>query len=322
MERLFSEIYNRYFVIANRILSKKKLSRNVISDTVRKYGFAESLLFLLPKLADNEWELFDEENGAYIPKIKGGIHTPLSRLQRRWLKAALADPRAGLFLDNEQIRELNKKLSDTEVLFDAKDFCYFDRFSDGDNYNDTTYRECFRQLLKAAKEKSFVCITYSNKSNRKTKISALPHRIEYSIKNDCFRVLCYAKTNNGMHRYILRISRMISVIPAADDTSGCDIDETDISQKKVTLTIFDERNAMERAMLQFADYRKNTMRIDDNSYRCEIFYNSDDETELLIELLSFGPMIKVEGDEHFVELIKKRLKKQAGYTATNERTKA
>ena len=118
-----------------------------------------------------------------------------------------------------------------------------------------------------------------------------------------------------MRKYILRISRMISVIPSADDTIGCEIDETDILQKKVTLTIFDERNAMERAMLQFADYRKNTMRIDDNSYRCDIFYNSDDETELLIEILSFGPMMKVQGDKHFVELIKKRLQKQAAYSA-------
>ena len=150
---------------------------------------------------------------------------------------------------------------------------------------------------------------------RKTKICAIPHRLEYSIKNDCYRVLCYSAAKGGMNKYILRISRMISVIPT-NDTDSCEINETDVSRKKVTLTIFDERNAMERAMLQFADYRKNTMRIDYNSYRCEIFYNPDDETELLIELLSFGPMIKVEGDERFIGLIKKRLQKQKTLTSS------
>lgn len=316
MERLFSETCNRYFDVVNRILSKRKAGRNRISDTVKRYGFGESLLFLLPKLTDNEWELFEEEQGSYIPKIKGGIRTPLSSLQKRWLKAALADPRAGLFLTDEQIKKLNEKLSDTEALFDAKDFYYFDRFSDGDDYSNAIYKECFRQLLKAVKEKYYVCITYSNKSGRKTKICAIPHRIEYSIKNDCYRVLCYSAAKGGMSKYILRISRMISVIPTGDDTDSCEISETDVSRKKVTLTIFDERNAMERAMLQFADYRKNTMRIDENSYRCEIFYNPDDETELLIELLSFGPMIKVEGDERFIGLIKKRLQKQKTLTSS------
>ena len=92
--------------------------------------------------------------------------------------------------------------------------------------------------------------------------------------------------------------------------------ETDITVKSrgkesVILKIYDERNAMERAMLQFADYRKNTRRCDDNSYLCEIFYDKDDETELLIEILSFGPMIQVIENDHFINLIKQRLKKQA-----------
>ena len=52
------------------------------------------------------------------------------------------------------------------------------------------------------------------------------------------------------------------------------------------------------------------MRLDDRTYRCEIYYDTDDETELLIEILSFGPMINVEGDERFIRLIKERLMKQ------------
>ena len=39
-------------------------------------------------------------------------------------------------------------------------------------------------------------------------------------------------------------------------------------------------------------------------------YDREDETEVLIRILSFGPMIKVIGSERFVNLIKDRLQKQ------------
>ena len=70
-------------------------------------------------------------------------------------------------------------------------------------------------------------------------------------------------------------------------------------------------------MLQFANYEKNTRKIDDNTYECLIYYNKSTETELLIEILSFGPMIKVVGNEMFLSLIKKRLKRQKTIFADN-----
>ena len=63
-------------------------------------------------------------------------------------------------------------------------------------------------------------------------------------------------------------------------------------------------------MLQFANYEKNTTKIDDNTYECLIYYNQKQETELLIEVLSFGPMFKVTGNERFLQQLKKRLNRQ------------
>ena len=83
------------------------------------------------------------------------------------------------------------------------------------------------------------------------------------------------------------------------------------------ILINNRRNALERAMLQFANYEKNTRKIDDNTYECLIYYNKSTETELLIEILSFGPMIKVVGNEMFLSLIKKRLKRQKTIFADN-----
>ena len=71
-----------------------------------------------------------------------------------------------------------------------------------------------------------------------------------------------------------------------------------------------KRNALERAMLHFANYEKNTTKIDEDTYECLIYYNSNMETELLIEVMSFGPMLTVTGNDRFLSLLKDRLQKQ------------
>lgn len=90
-------------------------------------------------------------------------------------------------------------------------------------------------------------------------------------------------------------------------------------REPVRVIIKNERNALERAMLQFANYEKSTRKLDDDTYECLIYYNKRTETELLIEILSFGPMLKVVGNESFLELLKKRLERQNAYRTNCER---
>lgn len=65
-----------------------------------------------------------------------------------------------------------------------------------------------------------------------------------------------------------------------------------------------------RAMLSFSDLEKETIKIDDDNYRLKLKYRTDDETEILIRILAFGPMMKVVEPVPFVNLIKERLNKQ------------
>ncbi len=76
------------------------------------------------------------------------------------------------------------------------------------------------------------------------------------------------------------------------------------------LHIINKRNALERAMLHFANYEKNTRKIDQDTYECLIYYNQMMETELLIEVMSFGPMLKVVGNDRFLKSLKTRLRRQ------------
>ncbi len=65
-------------------------------------------------------------------------------------------------------------------------------------------------------------------------------------------------------------------------------------------------------MLEFAAYEKHTVRdIEAREYTVELWYDHQDETELLIRLLSFGPVIEILNPPHLREQAKLRIEKQA-----------
>jgi predicted DNA-binding transcriptional regulator YafY len=63
-------------------------------------------------------------------------------------------------------------------------------------------------------------------------------------------------------------------------------------------------------MLHFSHLEKETERIDDKHYKIKLFYEREDETELLIRVLSFGPVLKVIFPDDFVKKLVERLEKQ------------
>ena len=83
------------------------------------------------------------------------------------------------------------------------------------------------------------------------------------------------------------------------------------AEEPVLLQISGERNSLERCMLHFASYEKHTEYDEENGcWLCSIYYDSADETELLIDVLSFGPVVKVLGPESFLAQVKERVKRQ------------
>ena len=116
---------------------------------------------------------------------------------------------------------------------------------------------------------------------------------------------------------LLNLSRIQSVRPVEKILSSCmDLNaliRNSYYNEPVTLHIVNRRNALERAMLHFANYEKNTTKIDEDAYECLIYYNQSMETELLIEVLSFtkvGPMLTVIGNKRFLCSLKARLRRQ------------
>ena len=292
------------------------LSPCIKTVVLKENGFEESPLFIMPKILSGEWDFFEEDNGIFISKLSDGFSIPLSKLQKCYISALLLDEKIQLFFNKKQLDYLKKLFACYHPLWTQEDFYYYDRFTDKDDFNSPVYINVFQTILSAIKKCQWISINYKGKNSINIH-ELLPCRLEYSLKNDRFRLIASPCPGNPVPRIELyNLSNIIEI----SFIEKYEVTQPDINKaimesyykEPVRLLIKDKRNALERTMLQFANYEKNTTKIDNDTYECCIYYNKNVETELLIEILSFGPVLQVTGNEYFLAQLKQRLKKQAG----------
>lgn len=297
---LFSEVYGNYYNTVASILDAaidKPISPKEMRRIVEEKAFAESVLTIPKELSnDGGWPLLDERGKAII---KRETYMPPTILERRWLKSLLLDPRIELFNPNKS------GLENVEPLFHPEDIVYFDQFLDGDPYQDERYIEIFRKVLSALRSKTSLRILYQLKNGSEKWISYNPVRLEYSLRDDKFRLISASKSRVNT----INISKIIEC-----ETNGSfkneDVRDLLHDKRTVELLLKDERQALERVMMQFSVYEKITEKMDDNTYKIALTYETEDEIDIIIRVLSFGPNLKVIGPENFVKQIKNRLEMQ------------
>ena len=296
---LFSEIYGSYFAAVSEILSlavDNKLTGKALTDTIQHQAFGESLLTIPTSLKDGSWALLRQD---FRTPIKNHPQTPLTTLQKQWLKALLSDPRIKLFAPSVE------GLEDFEPLYDPDTFVYFDRYTDGDPYEDEHYIEIFRSILQAINEKRRLRIRYHGHRNTRHCYDCIPYKLEYSAKDDKFRMISAQRGD----RLTVNLSRIRSV-KLLEPWDEADFKPANYREKSLVMELCDERNALERAMLHFSDLEKETVKLDDKHYRITVWYRQDDEPEMLIRILSFGPVLQVLEPESMVQQIRERIEKQ------------
>lgn len=313
---LFSEIYSAYYAAVSEILSKKETDEKEMQEIIGRKAFSESAFFLLPKLK-NEWGLLKKNSdGKYISVLKNKPEMPLTLLEKRWIKSLLSDEKSALFIDEKTRDELEKKLDGVEPLYDTDDFFMFDRFSDGDSFSDEEYIKKYRVIRRAIAENRVLMITFVSGRGVRITHRFMPFRLEYSAKNDKLRI-CAAEVRNGRISGVglINMSR-ITEIKQTDLIYGEKADMTRFFKHRrckepVQLEIMPERNGVERFMTEFAGYEKRT-ETDSESGKCtaQLWYDTQDETELLIRLLSYGPVLEIKAPESFRRLAAERVQKQ------------
>ena len=296
---IFSELYSAYYNTVAAMISgilDGERSEQELQKIVTDRAFGESVLTILPALKSEKWQLVRSDMTtplAHKPAI------PLTMLQKRWLKAISLDSRVKLF--GVEFPDL----ADVEPLFTSADYTIYDQYHDGDPFEDAQYIRNFRIILDAIRRGSQIKFEMMNRKGNTMFVRCRPLRLEYSEKDDKFRVVTAGW-------------RAVSTVNLAKIRS-CAYDmgyrrvsgrERAVVYDTVTVKIRDERNAMERFMLHFAHFEKQAEKLDKNHYLVKIKYAHDDEAEMVIRILSFGPMIEVSEPEPFRKLVIEKLKKQ------------
>lgn len=350
---LFDELFSCYYSTIYHVLKEatnKKLTdtelRKIVSKASDYYGFPITTRLIVERaigegksedahVNKDAWPFFDRvkdtNNHANGNEAKESIMNksrlssisdiPLSRVEKMWLKSILSDPRIKLFMEEETAFP---DLKDVEPLFDWNDFVLFDKYSDGDPYQDEHYIEMFRKVLKAVRNHSRLEIKFRKANNILSFIQEEPIErmigtiyidadyLEYSERDDKFRLI---GNNPRFGRNMVNIASIaccnevekivVSNVYVAEPYSRDDL------KRQAVFELVDEYNSLERFLFNFSHYEKETEYLKkEKRYRITITYDETDETDLLIRTLSFGPYVKCLEPEHFVGLLCDRLQEQ------------
>ena len=296
---IFSELYSAYYNTVAAIISgilDGEHAEQELQKIVMNHAFGESVLTILPALKSGKWQLLHSD---LTTKLEHKPTMPLTTLQKRWLKAISQDPRVKLF--GVEFPELE----DVEPLFTAADYYIYDQYHDGDPFEDEQYIRQFRLILEAIRKGSQIKFEMINRKGDVMFVRCRPVRLEYSEKDDKFRLV------TAGWRAVSTVN-LAKIRACAYDTGWRRVSgrERTVGYDTITVKVRDERNAMERFMLHFAHFEKQAEKLDKKHYLVKIKYASDDETEMVIRILSFGPLVEVLGPESFRKLIIEKLEKQ------------
>lgn len=296
---IFNEIYGCYYNAVAKMIGLAidgRLTEGKMNEIASEHAFEESLLTIIPALKNQDWQLIDHE---FETPIVNKPAMPLTTLEKRWLKTILLDPRIALF------RVPMGELKDVEPLFEPGDIVYFDRYLDGDRYDHPSYIANFHIIQQAIKEHKKIRVKFWNNKNQERKHLLEPIKIEYSDKEDKFRVLCAGRWDIrtiNMGR-VIQCTRLEETFP----------EELCLQTRKRDTLVFeltDERNALERVMMKFAHHKKEIERVAEKLYRVQMEYDIEDETDVLIQIMSFGSYVKILAPDKMKEEFCKRIKKQ------------
>ena len=300
---VFHEIYGSYYNVVAAVLEEAvrgSIDKKTINRIVTEKGFQESGIVIPEALFDGTWPFLRKDGTTplrYRPEM------PLTDLQKAWINAVVKDPRVQLFLP-----ETAEFLPFPEVppIFDQDFFVYYDRYADGDPFTDPLYIENFRLALLALREKRFLQVWFMGKAGER-KLKTVPDRLEYSPKDDKFRLLVHTEKGKSYIINMARVRRIQLGETVPEEYAAAPEPE----KSTLVMELVDERNALERAMIHFSDLEKETEKLAEDRFRIVLHYREEDETEILIRVLSFGPSLQVISPGRFIDLIRERLKKQA-----------
>ncbi|MCM1298341.1 MAG: WYL domain-containing protein, partial [[Eubacterium] siraeum] len=239
---------------------------------------------------------------------------PLTGVEARWLLTVLNDPKADLFLTAKEKEAVARCISAFGYSsFKADAVKYFDRY-----YKETDFKKergLLTAVIFAIKNHRVIEASYISKRGNKVVGSFKPLTVEYSKRDDVFRIFALSCGSGAVFTMILNGIQEMSVTDNVFDFKKA-MSELDgfFAQNKseITVEFYDRRNLTDRILSEFSPWEKQCLYNKESElYSLTVSYQKTDELEMVIRLMGYGNEIVIKDQNHPIALeIKRRLYRQ------------
>lgn len=237
---------------------------------------------------------------------------PLTKIEIQWLKYCINNTKTKLFLEENQLSKLKDIFTVEENDLPISSINYYDKFKSHNEIADTgNFIDNFKKIVKAFTDEKTVKINYKSVNSSATTRSVNIGLIEYSNKDDKFRIYC--KKENSVSVYNLERINSVEILSDGYDRNSAEksIKNYILNQRKeITLEFTNVKNIPDRLLTEFTPWEKLCTRLDDR-YNVTIKYDNLDSFEIVTRLLPYGKNIKILSDTGNVKTeLENRINKQ------------
>lgn len=327
---VFDEVKNRYFQLVFRVINECAggKAKSDILRMIDEGEFEQKVIgknqqsfagLLLNRCGEDEnLNLLTEKEGRLYPSSENTGSPPLpvrfTKLEKAWLKALLEEPEIGMVLGSKTLEKLRKGLKGFDSPIKHEYFELTNTIKLPEVTQQEAYEKNFSLLLDALVQEKPV--RYSN-TDRNGKVYenrlALPVAIEYSMRDGRFRVSLYSIDDK---RPIMANIFTLSELRIVDEEIGIDrktaqqlLFEQKYSEEPVVLEVTDRKAAMERCFMCFSGMERTARGLGDDKYEIRLNYYLFEEENLIRNIISLGPYVKVASPQRIADEIVRRVKK-------------
>jgi len=327
---LFSEVKNRYFQLVLRIINEcadgkaKAEVLKVIDDGEfeqkvigkNQQSFAD---IMLNRCDENEnLNLLKEKDGRWYPALEDAGNPPVpvrfTMVEKFWLKALLETEGIRMILSPQTYEKLKMEMEEIDTPIKKQYIEMTNTIKLPEIADQEAYSENFRIILKAlVDEKPIKYTNTDRRGNVYRDMLALPVGIEYSMRDGRFRVSMYSIDDD---RPIMANIFTLTDLKIVDEDVGIDREtakkllfEQKYSSEPIIMEVTDQKAAMERCFMCFSGMERTARDLGNNKYEMRLNYYLFEEENLIRNIISLGPYVKVISPQRIVDEIVRRVKK-------------
>ena len=307
---IFDEIYSNNYLAVAKILSKlsnSALKSKEIQNILNEYNSTLMLSDL------KSLKLINFIDGEYESNLECSheIKRPFTNIEKAWLKSVISDKKVHLFLNDEELNLISKLLKDVDPLFEDKEFRFFDKHIYNNNFNDECYVSNFRNLTKAIHYRIYINLELTNSETGLNQTKYVPYKLEFSCLDDAFRLIAFDSQFKKLFFFKLSDIRKTTLLEEYFTIADKDILEKFEEPVPIEIEVYDKRNAIERFMISFSNYHKETKFIEEkNCCITKLFFFKQEYESVIDNIVAFGPTVKILSPESAVKDVISKLKTQ------------